>query len=161
MSENKTIPARMLLNPAHFLSLGFGSGLSPFAPGTFGTLAAIPVFIYLSKLEPEFYIAITVVLFVMGIGLCAYTTRVLGVHDHSGIVWDEIVGYLLTMVMLPANIVTICLGFVLFRLFDIWKPWPICVLDRSIHGGLGIMLDDVAAAIYAAISLQLILPVIY
>ncbi|MDH5409734.1 MAG: phosphatidylglycerophosphatase A [Gammaproteobacteria bacterium] len=161
MSSKTIIPAKMLLNPIHFLSLGFGSGLVKVAPGTFGTLAAIPVYLLLANLDAEFYIGITIVLFILGIIFCSYTSKALGVHDHSGIVWDEIVGYLITMTLLPVNWVTICLGFVLFRIFDIWKPWPICVLDSSVHGGLGIMLDDVVAAIYAAMAIQLLLPVIY
>lgn len=156
-SDKKTVPARMLLNPLHFLSLGFGSGLSPFAPGTAGTLVAIPLFILMAPLSPEYYLSIVICLFIAGVYLCGTTAQALGVHDHGAIVWDEIVGYLLTMFLLPADLLMISLGFILFRLFDIWKPWPIRLLDQKVSGGFGIMLDDVVAAIYAAVLLQLIL----
>lgn len=151
------VPVKMLLNPVHFLSLGFGSGLSPYAPGTAGTLVAIPLFIVMAQLDPGLYLLIVAVLFISGVGLCAYTARTLGVHDHGAIVWDEVVGYLLTMFVVPASFVTIALGFILFRLFDIWKPWPIRVVDSKVAGGFGIMLDDLLAAAYAAILLQLVL----
>ncbi|MDH5445761.1 MAG: phosphatidylglycerophosphatase A [Gammaproteobacteria bacterium] len=153
----KRLPVKLLLNPAHFLSFGFGSGYMPFAPGTFGTLAAIPVFLLLSQFSISTYVLISLGMALLGIVLCSYTSQALGVHDHSGIVWDEIVGYLITMFMVPATLMNIAIGFALFRLFDIWKPWPIRQLDKNIHGGLGIMLDDVIAGIFAAIILQIIL----
>lgn len=156
-SEKNKLPAKLLLNPLHFLSFGFGSGYMPVAPGTFGTLAAIPVFVLLSQLSTLNYVIILTVMLIAGIYLCGYTSRALGVHDHKAIVWDEVVGYLLTMLMVSPSLLNICLGFILFRLFDIWKPWPINLLDRNVHGGLGIMLDDVLAGIFAAIVLQLVL----
>lgn len=151
-----SVPPRLLLHPCGFLSLGFGSGLVPVAPGTAGTLAAIPVYLLLQDLTPVVYVAVVSVAFIAGIPLCAWTARRLGVHDHPAIVWDEIVGYLVTMVAAPAGWQWIVAGLVLFRLFDIAKPWPISWLDRRITGGLGIMLDDLLAGIFAAAVLQLL-----
>lgn len=146
--------ARMLWHPAHFLSLGFGSGLAPVAPGTFGTLAAIPVYWLLLPLDLGIYLFIVLLLGLLGIALCGYTARALGVHDHGAIVWDEVVGYLITMAAAPSGWIWILVGFVLFRLFDILKPWPIRWVDRQVHGGLGIMLDDVLAGLMAWAVLQ-------
>lgn len=143
-----------------FLAFGFGSGLIPKAPGTAGTLVAIPFAIMLSRLSFVTECLVIAVMFAVGVWLCRYATDKLKVHDHSGIVWDEIVGYLLTVLFVPHSWIWWLLGFVLFRVFDIAKPWPIRELDHRIHGGLGIMLDDVAAAIYAAICLTLIQQVV-
>ena len=153
----KEVTARMLADPRHFLSLGFGSGLAPIAPGTAGTLAAIPVYLLVAGLDPWLYFAITLVLFLLGVYLCDYTSRYLGVHDHSAIVWDEVVGYLLTMWLVPLSLASVVLGFFAFRLFDVWKPWPIRLLDRRVAGGLGIMLDDIAAAVYAGVTVHIVL----
>jgi len=155
--KRNRVDAALLRHPVHFLSLGFGSGLSPYAPGTAGTLAAIPLFWFMSTLPLAVYLAVVGVLFLIGIYLCQVTTDRLGAHDHSAIVWDEVVGYLLTMTAIPFDWRWVLAGFFLFRLFDVWKPWPVRALDRSVEGGLGIMLDDVGAAIYAALSLQAIL----
>ena len=155
--KRNRVDAALLRHPVHFLSLGFGSGLSPYAPGTAGTLAAIPLFWFMSTLPLAVYLAVVGVLFLIGIYLCQVTTDRLGAHDHSAIVWDEVVGYLLTMTAIPFDWRWVLAGFFLFRLFDVWKPWPVRALDRSVGGGLGIMLDDVGAAIYAALSLQAIL----
>ncbi len=144
----------MLRHPVHFLSLGFGSGLFPVAPGTAGTLAAIPLYLLLARLDLSAYLAVTVLLFAVGVYLCELTSRELGGQDHPAIVWDEIVGYLITMIAAPPKIEWLVAGFLLFRLFDILKPWPIRVLDRRIKGGLGIMLDDVLAGIFAALILH-------
>ncbi len=144
----------MLRHPVHFLSLGFGSGLFPVAPGTAGTLAAIPLYLLLARLDLSAYLAVTVLLFAVGVYLCELTSRELGGQDHPAIVWDEIVGYLITMIAAPSKIEWLVAGFLLFRLFDILKPWPIRVLDRRIKGGLGIMLDDVLAGIFAALILH-------
>ena len=156
-TEQNSLPIKLLANPAHFLSFGFGSGYMPVAPGTFGTLAAIPVFLLLSQFQPVIYGVILILMSLAGIWLCGYTSHTLGVHDHKAIVWDEVVGYLLTMMMVPPTLINICVGFMLFRLFDIWKPWPINLLDKNLHGGLGIMLDDVVAGIFAAFIMQLLL----
>lgn len=148
---------RLLLNPVHLLSLGFGSGLAPRAPGTAGTLIAIPIYLLMTGLSAPAYLLLTLFLLYIGVHLCQATAQRLGVHDHPAIVWDEIVGYLLTMVAVPLGWVWIVAGFVLFRLFDIWKPWPIGLLDRRVSGGIGIMLDDLLAALYASMVLQLII----
>ncbi len=150
------IPARRLLHPVDFLALGFGSGLLPVAPGTAGTVAAIPVYLLLQSLATPYYVAIVVLLALAGIAICGQTANRLGVHDHPGIVWDEIVGYLVTMTFAPPGWLWIALGFVLFRLFDIVKPWPIRWCDRQVGGGLGIMLDDLLAGVLSAGLLQLL-----
>jgi phosphatidylglycerophosphatase A len=145
----------MLGDPRHLLSLGFGSGLSPWAPGTAGTLIAIPMYWFASNLAISGYLTIVVLATLVGFFLCGYTALVLGVHDHPAIVWDEVVGYFITMIAAPPGWVWIVWGFVLFRLFDILKPWPIGWLDRRLKGGVGIMLDDVLAGAFALICLQL------
>ena len=140
----------------HWLAFGFGSGCSPWAPGTFGTLAAIPIYLLLQATSLWMYLLITTLMFLIGIWLCGETTKKLGVHDHSGIVWDEIVGYLVTMIAAPQGWLWIVTGFVLFRIFDILKPWPISIADKKISGGFGIMIDDIIAGIFAFTALQLI-----
>jgi len=151
------VPARLLKNPVHFLSLGFGSGLAPWAPGTFGTLAAIPLYLLLQPLPLIVYLMVTLATLLLGFYLCGETARALGVHDHSGIVWDEIVGFFITMIAVPLDWKWVLVGFVLFRLFDIVKPWPIKWIDSGVSGGLGIMLDDVLAGIFAWVGLQVII----
>lgn len=126
----------------------------PFAPGTFGTLAAIPVYLLMAPLSLPVYLLITLAAFALGVYLCGYTSRSLGVHDHSGIVWDEIVGFMITMIAVPNEFWWIVAGFVLFRLFDIVKPWPIKWVDTHLQGGFGIMFDDVLAGIFALIGLH-------
>ncbi len=138
----------------HFLAFGFGSGKAPVAPGTFGTLVGIPAYLLLQPLAIYIYVAVVAGLFGVGVWLCHVTEQDLGVHDHPGIVWDEIVGYLITMFMAPAGWVWIAVGFLLFRLFDIWKPFPIRQIERRVRGGFGNMLDDALAAIYAWVVLQ-------
>jgi phosphatidylglycerophosphatase A len=142
-------------NPVHLLAFGLGSGAVPKAPGTAGTVAAIPLYLLLQPLEPWIYLLVTAVLFLAGIWLCGRTSRDLGVHDHGGIVWDEWVGFLVTLWLAPSGWVWLLAGFVLFRLFDILKPWPIGWLDRRVGGGLGIMLDDLLAGFYGFALLQL------
>ncbi len=142
-------------NPIHFLAFGFGAGLSPVMPGTIGTLAAIPLYWLIADFPLWLYSLITLILIVVGIWICDVTSRDLGVHDYPGIVWDEIVGYLLTMLAVPVGWFWVIAGFVLFRIFDIWKPWPIGWIDRHVKGGLGIVVDDLMAAVYAWIILQL------
>ncbi len=154
MKGRANTPPSVWRNPIHFAAFGFGAGAIKIAPGTFGTLVAIPFYILLQDLPLLMYISITAALFLLGVWLCQITTRDLGVHDHSGIVWDEIVGYLITMVAAPAGWLWIALGFALFRLFDIWKPWPINLLDRHVKGGFGVMIDDVMAGIYAWLVMQ-------
>ena len=136
-------------NPIHLLAFGLGSGASPVAPGTAGTLAAIPVYLLIQNLPNWAYMAVVVGIFLVGIWLCDQTSRDLGVHDHGGIVWDEWAGYLLAMCGAPKGWLWIAIGFVLFRFFDILKPWPINWLDKRVEGGLGIMVDDMLAGAYA------------
>lgn len=138
----------------HFFAFGLGAGKIPFAPGTFGTLVAVPLYLLLASLPPLIYAEIVLGLFALGVWLCHATEQDLGVHDHPGIVWDEIVGYLITMFMAPAGWAWIAAGFLLFRLFDIWKPFPIRQLERRIQGGFGNMLDDALAGLYALAVLQ-------
>ena len=147
------ISPTLLRDPGHLLSLGFGSGLAPRAPGTFGTLVAVPVYLLCAQLPLVTYLSVVVAAFVLGVYLCGRTARALDVHDHPGIVWDEVVGYLLTMAWAPSGWLWVVLGFICRRLFDILKPWPIRVLDRSVHGGLGIMIDDALAGVLAAACL--------
>jgi len=152
-----TVSAREILsNPIHCLAFGFGSGLAPKAPGTFGTLLAVPLYLLLSQLSLLPYILVVVIAFAIGIYLCGRTATDLGVHDHPGIVWDEFVGFCITMIAAPAGWLWVVIGFILFRLFDIWKPWPIRFFDKNVESGLGIMIDDVLAGIYALLVLQLI-----
>lgn len=148
------ISPKLLRNPLHLLSLGFGSGLMPFAPGTFGTLVAIPFYLLIAQLELPYYLAFILLAFGLGVYLCQYTSATLGVHDHSGIVWDEFVGFWITMIAVPVTWQWIVGGFVLFRLFDIVKPWPVKIVDKRMTGGFGIMFDDVLAGLYALCCLQ-------
>jgi len=154
---SKAIPKRLLRDPGHLLSFGFGSGLSPVAPGTAGTLAAIPVYLLLSRLTPAAYLLATLASVVAGVYLCQRTSRALGVHDHAAIVWDEFAGFFISMIFVPVSLLNVVLGFCLFRLFDIVKPWPASVIDTRLRGGLGVMLDDVVAGIYAAVIMQIYL----
>lgn len=145
-------------NPIHFLALGFGSGLAPKAPGTFGTIAALPLVVLLALYcSLPVYIAITVIASVIGIWICGIAATDMQVHDDSSIVWDEVAGMLITMIAVPINWQTLLLGFILFRIFDILKPWPISYLDKHVHGGFGIMIDDVLAGLFALGCMQFIL----
>ncbi|MDP3705773.1 MAG: phosphatidylglycerophosphatase A [Legionellaceae bacterium] len=144
-------------DPAYFIAFGFGSGLMPRAPGTWGTVAAIPIYLLIAHTSPSVYILLTVLAFVLGVAVCHRVSRELGVNDYKGIVWDEVVGYLLTMMFAPVGLTWILAGFLLFRLFDIWKPQPIRWIDQRVKGGLGIMLDDVIAAIPAWMVLRVLI----
>ncbi len=143
-----------LKDPVVLIAVGFGSGLAPKAPGTAGTLIAIPLYMLMQPLPLISYLLITTCLFIAGIWICAYAAEKLGVHDHPSIVFDEIVGYLITMVAAPEGWQLIIVGFVLFRLLDAIKPWPISWFDRNITGGMGIMVDDVVAGIVALAIIQ-------
>lgn len=143
-------------NPLYFIAFGFGSGLMPIAPGTFGTLAAIPIYLMMVGLSWPWYLCLIVIAFIMGVFVCDKVTSELGVQDYSGIVWDEVVGFLITMFMAPVGIVWVVLGFGLFRLFDIWKPQPIRWVDKHVQGGFGIMVDDVLAGLLALAIMQII-----
>jgi phosphatidylglycerophosphatase A len=150
------LATRVWQDPVYFIAFGFGSGLMSVAPGTWGTLAAIPIYLLLSSSHWITYTIATFLAFVLGVWVCNKVTHDLGVQDYKGIVWDEVVGYLLTMFLAPHGVWWILLGFILFRIFDIWKPQPIRFVDQKIHGGLGIMLDDVLAAVPAWIILQIV-----
>jgi len=152
-----SVTQTVLRSPIHILSFGFGSGLSPVAPGTMGTLIAIPIFLLLTTFSSIIYLLFVTILFFVGCWASGQTAEALNVHDHPGIVIDEIVGYLITMIFVPFTWHWVILGFLLFRLFDIWKPWPISIVDKQVKGGLGIMLDDVLAAIYSLLSLHIVI----
>lgn len=138
-------------DPLHFLAFGFGAGLAPAAPGTFGTAVGVVFWLGLSRLEPVTQVALVVLAILAGVWICGESAKRLGEHDHPGIVWDEIAGYLLAMLAAPPGWPWMLAGFCLFRLFDIWKPWPIRDLDHGLTGGIGIMLDDLVAGVYAAL----------
>ena len=156
MTENvDKLAQRVLTDPVNFLAFGFGIGLLPFAPGTAGSLLGVGLF-WLT-LDFGLYVQLIVagLLVASGVWICGRSSERLGVHDHGGIVWDEIAGMFITLFLAPATWIGFALAFALFRIFDIVKPWPIRDLDHRIGGGLGIMLDDLAAALYALISLAL------
>ena len=141
------ISFKQLKDPVVLIAVGFGSGLAPKAPGTAGTLLAVPLYVLMQPMPLISYMLITTCLFISGIWICTYTAEKFGVHDHPSIVIDEIAGYLITMTAAPEGWLAIIAGFILFRLFDAVKPWPVSWFDRNINGGLGIMLDDVVAGI--------------
>jgi phosphatidylglycerophosphatase A len=148
----------LLATPAGWLACGFGSGLVPVAQGTFGSLAALLPWLLLRELPLPIYLAVLLIGFGAGVWACNVASRSLGVADHRSLVWDEFIGQwvaLLPLLVLPAPWWAIALGFVLFRLFDVWKPWPISWLDRRVKGGMGVMIDDVVAGVFAAAVLAL------
>ena len=145
----------ILSDPVHFLAFGFGAGLAPKAPGTVGSLPGVLLAWLTLPLPLAWRIAIGLLLIVAGIWICGESARRIGVHDHGGIVWDEITGMYLVLLVVPPEMALWALSFALFRLFDIWKPWPIRELDHRLAGGAGIMLDDLVAALYASSILVL------
>jgi len=152
----------LVAHPAHFIALGFGAGLAPIVPGTFGTLAAIPIYWALALVLPPLAIAfLAIPLFFVGVWACDVTGRDLGVADHRAMVWDEIVAFLPLAAVSSASPWLQALAFLLFRLFDIWKPFPIRDLERRVKGGLGVMIDDVGAAFYAYVVFVVIIVVAY
>lgn len=153
--DNSPTALDLLRNPLQFLAFGFGSGLSPKAPGTAGTLVAIPLYLLIADLSLLHYSLVIVVTSLLGIWICGVASRQLKVHDHPGIVWDEFVGYWITMWAVPGDWMWIIAGFVAFRVFDIVKPWPVSVLDKRVGGGLGIMVDDMLAGVMAGITLHI------
>jgi len=144
-------------HPAHAIALGFGAGLSRRAPGTAGTLLAWALgWLLLDDQAPVVQFAVLAVAFVLGIWACGLTGRHLGVADHGAMVWDEVVAFLVVLVVLPKTLAWQAAGFVLFRAFDIVKPPPIRWLERSLHGGLGVMADDILAAGYTLLCLSIV-----
>jgi len=142
-------------HPAHFLAFGFGSGLSPYAPGTAGTLVAFPLYFLLAHLVSQTALIIILLLaFVAGVWFCDKTGKALGVSDHGGIVWDEIIAFMLVLLFVPQTLFWFGAAFGLFRLFDIWKPFPIRYFDNTIKNGFGVMFDDLLAAIYVLAATQ-------
>ena len=162
MSAKKTLSPDqrrdLLATPAGWLACGFGSGLAPIAQGTFGSLAALLPWLLLRELPLPLYVVILLSGFAVGVWACNVASRALGVADHRSLVWDEFIGQwmaLLPLLVLPAPWWAVVLGFALFRLFDVWKPWPIRWLDRRVKGGMGVMIDDVVAGVFAAVVLAL------
>ena len=147
--------ARLLRSPVLLLAFGLGSGLAKKAPGTCGTLVAVPLYLLLQSMSLMSYTLVVIAMIVSGVWLCGRAAKLLDVPDHPGIVWDEFCGFLLTMLAAPPGGLWVAAGFVVFRFFDIVKPWPICYVDRTVHGGLGIMLDDVLAGLCSFAVLQL------
>ncbi|ELX7503889.1 phosphatidylglycerophosphatase A [Vibrio fluvialis] len=151
-----------MTNPWHLLATGFGSGLSPVVPGTMGTLASVPFYLLLAQLPLTLYIVVVIAASLIGIKICQVTSDDMQVHDHGSIVWDEFAGFWITMLIVPVLQLSVfewkwlLAGFVLFRFFDMVKPWPIGWLDKRVHGGLGIMLDDLVAGVMSALALALV-----
>lgn len=154
--KTATLAQRVWQDPVYFIAFGFGSGLMPVMPGTWGTLAGIPVYLLLVGLSPIVYLTMTLLAFLLGVYVSHCVSRDLGVDDYPGIVWDEVVGYLLTMFLAPEGVAWMVVGFVLFRIFDVWKPQPIRWIDQYVKGGLGVMLDDVLAAVLAWLGMRLL-----
>ena len=155
--------ARFLVaHPAHFIALGFGSGLAPKAPGTFGTLASVALYWLLALVLPPLAIAfLAIPLFFLGVWACDVTGRHLGVPDHGAMVWDEIVAFLPLAALASASLLLQLVAFLLFRLFDIWKPYPIRQVEARVKGGLGVMVDDLIAAAYAYVIFVLFIVVMH
>lgn len=146
----------LISHPAHFFALGFGSGLAPKAPGTFGTLVGFPLFWLIYYYSFQTQLIIIFALFLFGIYVCEKTGKDLGVSDHGAIVWDEIVAMMLVLTIAHLHLLMCLLAFFLFRLFDIWKPFPISYFDAKLKNGFGVMFDDLLAAIYSMASFLLI-----
>ena len=149
----------ILSRPAYFIAFGFGSGLSPFAPGTAGTLAAFPLYslILMLSLNSAAYFALLLALFLIGTWAAQVTGRALGVADFGGIVWDEIVAFLAILYFTPPTVVWFAAAFFIFRIFDVWKPFPIRYFDTYIKNGFGVMFDDALAAVYSVLLIKGIL----
>jgi len=154
-SPSRISARAVFTDPVNFLAFGFGTGLAPKAPGTFGSLPGVLAAWLALPLPFGLRVGIGVLLLLAGVWICGESARRVGVHDHPGIVWDEITGMYLALLVVPTQIAAWALCFGLFRLFDIWKPWPIRDLDHRLAGGAGIMLDDVIAALYTASLLAL------
>lgn len=150
------IAPRRLRDPVLLCATGFGTGLVPLAPGTAGTLPGLLFAWLLWPLPWGWRVAAVAAVILFGLWLCGAAARRLGVHDHPGIVWDEIAGVMLALQFVPAHWIWLVAGFLLFRLFDVWKPWPIRLADRRLAGGAGIMLDDLLAGLYAGGCLWLL-----
>lgn len=155
--DRKVDKIKIIKNPIHFIAFGLGLGFAPIAPGTFGTLLGIFIYLFNYLFLSLNSILLIFICCVFGIYICGKTAKDLNYHDHPGIVWDEVVGYLVTMLFLPFDALNIVLGFIIFRFFDILKPWPILTIDKKVQGGLGIMLDDLLAGVYANLIMNIII----
>jgi phosphatidylglycerophosphatase A len=155
--------ARFLFShPAHFIALGFGSGLVPFAPGTCGTALSWALCALLMLVVPPVLIAFAAIpLFFLGVWACERTGRDLGVSDHGAMVWDEVVAFMPLAAIASAAWWLQAVAFLLFRLFDIWKPYPIALVERNVKGGMGVMVDDAMAAAYAYVAFLLFVVIMY
>ncbi|MCB1827162.1 MAG: phosphatidylglycerophosphatase A, partial [Coxiellaceae bacterium] len=134
-------------NPWIFIACGFGIGTLPIMPGTYATIASALLCLLLAKLNLTFYIAVVALLNIAGVWLCGYANKAFGTDDHPAAVWDEIAAFPITLIAIPFTWYYLLIAIVLFRIFDILKPWPICWIDKNLHGGLGVMLDDILAAL--------------
>jgi len=149
-------PSFAFAHPAHVIAFGFGVGLAPFAPGTFGTLLAFPLWWLLgASYAPLVLCALLALLFAIGVWACDVTGRHLGVADHGAMVWDEIVAFLAVLLVIPSQAAWQIAAFAVFRLFDILKPPPIRQFERRFKGGFGVMFDDVLAAGYTVVALAI------
>jgi phosphatidylglycerophosphatase A len=156
MNKPRHLVRTVLGDPVHWFAFGFGAGLLPRAPGTWGSLITALLYWWVAPVSLVWLLGVIAVLLIGGIWVCGESARRLGVHDHGGIVLDEVVGMLITVIVVPPEPIWILAAFIAFRVADIWKPWPIRDLDHRLGGGLGIMLDDVLAAVYAAFSMLLL-----
>ncbi len=154
--KNRKIYLRELKDPVVFIAMGLGSGLSPKAPGTAGTLMTVPLVYFLQQQTLLIYSLVTLLVLLTGSWVCGYAANKLQVHDHSGIVYDEVAGFLITMFMVPESWTLMLIGFLLFRFFDAVKPWPISWFDKNLKGGFGILFDDVVAGVISLSCLMLI-----
>jgi len=159
---DSSVPLKFLADPGHFLALGCGSGLGKPAPGTWGSLLALLLWWVLFS-DAGLLIFLVAIFVATGFGVwaCGRTAKALGTEDHSAIVWDEFVGLWIACFALPGGWVWAAVAFALFRLFDIWKPWPVGWCDRNVKGGWGIMLDDVVAGLLALATVQLAAWILY
>lgn len=155
------VPRAVWQQPLYFFAFGLGSGAMPFAPGTFGTLMAIPFYLLLQSLPLLAYLIFVIAFIIASSIISQKVSQEIHVHDHPGMCIDEFAGFFVTMINAPHGFSWIILGFLLFRLFDIWKPWPINLLDEKIHGGFGMVLDDVVAGIYSLMIIQIIAIIAY
>ena len=153
--DSRLSATQIIKDPVLFLAFGFGSGLSKKMPGTLGTVAAIPLYWVLQQSNDWVYLIATAISVVVGVAICDQAAKKLQVHDYGGIVWDEIAGFLITMCWIPFSWQSLLVGFLLFRLFDIVKPWPIRWLDKHVSGGFGIMIDDVVAGAFAMLIMRI------
>ena len=150
------IPPTIWQKPSHFIAFGFGTGALPIAPGTFGTLIAIPFYLAICSLPLPLYITLVILAVIGSSWLCDRVSKEIAIHDHQGMCIDEVIGYLVTMTGAPHGMMWIVLGFIFFRIFDIWKPWPINYADTHVSGGFGMILDDALAGVYSIIVLKIL-----